>query len=123
MAILEVYADELRHPVEIGNHLVDGLIRLGLIGTIIGFILMLQTLVDGPLPQAESIQKLVANHYKLRVTELKSRNNSHQVAFPRQIAMYLCKRLTPASLQEKCSGVANGAPPSSYTRKNAMSRA
>lgn len=57
--ILEIYADELRHPVEIGNHIVDILIRLGLIGTIIGFILILQTLVDGPLPQADSIQKLL----------------------------------------------------------------
>ncbi|MGI9383624.1 MAG: MotA/TolQ/ExbB proton channel family protein [Methyloligellaceae bacterium] len=59
MPILEIYADELRHPVEIGNHIVDILIRLGLIGTIIGFILMLQTLVEGPLPQADSIQKLL----------------------------------------------------------------
>jgi chromosomal replication initiator protein len=34
------------------------------------------------------------------VVELKSRNNSKSVAMPRQIAMYLCKTLTHASLPE-----------------------
>jgi chromosomal replication initiator protein len=55
---------------------------------------------ESPAATAESIQKLVANYYNLKVTQLKSRTNSHQVAFPRQIAMYLCKQLTPSSLQE-----------------------
>ncbi len=48
----------------------------------------------------ESIQKFVANYYHLRVSDLKTRNNSRQVAFPRQIAMYLCKTLTSSSLPE-----------------------
>jgi chromosomal replication initiator protein len=55
---------------------------------------------ESPAATAESIQKLVANYYHLKVNQLKSRNNSHKVAFPRQIAMYLCKQLTPSSLQE-----------------------
>jgi chromosomal replication initiator protein len=53
-----------------------------------------------PATTAESIQKLVANYYNLKVTQLKSKTNAHQIAFPRQIAMYLCKKLTPSSLQE-----------------------
>ena len=36
----------------------------------------------------------------LRASELKSKNNSKSIALPRQIAMYLCKSLTPASLPE-----------------------
>jgi len=48
----------------------------------------------------EIIQKFVADFYKLKVHELKSRNNSKSVAMPRQIAMYLCKSLTNASLPE-----------------------
>ena len=48
----------------------------------------------------EIIQKFVADYYKLRMTDLKSRNNSKSVAMPRQIAMYLCKSLTHASLPE-----------------------
>jgi chromosomal replication initiator protein len=48
----------------------------------------------------ETIQKFVAEHYKLKLAELKSRNNSKSVAMPRQIAMYLCKSLTHASLPE-----------------------
>ena len=36
----------------------------------------------------------------LKLIDLKSRNNSKSVAMPRQIAMYLCKSLTNASLPE-----------------------
>jgi chromosomal replication initiator protein len=43
------------------------------------------------------IVKLVARHYGLKVSELKSRNNSKHIAFPRQVAMYLCKQLTKLS--------------------------
>jgi chromosomal replication initiator protein len=48
----------------------------------------------------EIIQKFVADYYNLRMVDLKSRNNSKSVAMPRQIAMYLCKSLTRASLPE-----------------------
>ncbi len=46
----------------------------------------------------ESIQKFVANYYHLRPSELKSRNNAKHISFPRQVAMYMCKRLTGKSL-------------------------
>jgi chromosomal replication initiator protein len=48
----------------------------------------------------EAIQKFVADYYNLKMAELKSRNNSKSVAMPRQVAMYLCKSLTHASLPE-----------------------
>jgi chromosomal replication initiator protein len=48
----------------------------------------------------EIIQRFVAEYYNLKLSELKSRNNSKSVAKPRQIAMYLCKLLTHASLPE-----------------------
>jgi chromosomal replication initiator protein len=48
----------------------------------------------------DTIQKFVSDYYQLKVTELKSKNNSKSVALPRQIAMYLCKTLTHASLPE-----------------------
>jgi len=48
----------------------------------------------------ELIQKFVADYYNLKMLDLKSRNNSKSVAMPRQIAMYLCKALTHASLPE-----------------------
>ena len=44
------------------------------------------------------IQKTIADHFKMRVQDLKSKNNSKSVAMPRQICMYLCKKLTGASL-------------------------
>jgi len=46
------------------------------------------------------IQKAVATAYKLTVEQLVSKNNSRQFSFPRQIAMYLCKRLTSRSYPE-----------------------
>src|SRR5688500_18349498 len=54
----------------------------------------------------ESIQKHVSDHYQLKVADLKARDNSKSVALPRQVAMYLCKSLTQASLPEigRCFG-------------------
>jgi len=48
----------------------------------------------------ERIGKTVSAHFKLTVEELKSKNNARQIAVPRQIAMYLCKRLTKHSFPE-----------------------
>ena len=48
----------------------------------------------------EIIQKSVSDYYNLKLADLKSRNNSKSVAMPRQVAMYLCKILTHASLPE-----------------------
>jgi chromosomal replication initiator protein len=55
---------------------------------------------ESPTMTAESIQKLVANFYNLKVSDLKTKNNSQQIALPRQIAMYLCKKLTHCSLPD-----------------------
>lgn len=48
----------------------------------------------------EGIQKFVAEYYQMKMVDLKSRNNSKSVTMPRQVAMYLCKQLTNASLPE-----------------------
>ncbi|MGH9603294.1 MAG: chromosomal replication initiator protein DnaA, partial [Terriglobales bacterium] len=48
----------------------------------------------------ETIQKAVAEQFGLRVAEIKAKDNSRSVVFPRQIAMYLAKQLTEASLPE-----------------------
>jgi chromosomal replication initiator protein len=48
----------------------------------------------------ETIQRFVSDYYQLKIGDLKSRNNSKSIAMPRQIAMYLCKSLTQASLPE-----------------------
>ncbi|HKS73145.1 MAG TPA: chromosomal replication initiator protein DnaA, partial [Terriglobales bacterium] len=48
----------------------------------------------------ESIQKVVAEQFGLRLIEIKAKNNSRAIVYPRQIAMYLAKHLTEASLPE-----------------------
>ncbi|HWQ00167.1 MAG TPA: chromosomal replication initiator protein DnaA [Vicinamibacterales bacterium] len=48
----------------------------------------------------DAIQKFIADYYQLKVADLRSKNNSKSVATPRQVAMYLCKALTNASLPE-----------------------
>ena len=55
---------------------------------------------DNQTVTIEIIQKFVANYYKLRITDLKSRNNAKSVTFPRQVAMYLSKSLTNTSLPQ-----------------------
>jgi chromosomal replication initiator protein len=48
----------------------------------------------------EAIQKSVAEQFGLRVAEIKQKNNSRSIVYPRQIAMFLAKHLTEASLPE-----------------------
>jgi chromosomal replication initiator protein len=63
----------------------------------------LKNIIDSERPEGltmERIARIVASHYKLTVEEMKSKNNSRAVALPRQVAMYLCKRLTNHSYPE-----------------------
>jgi chromosomal replication initiator protein len=48
----------------------------------------------------DAVQKYIAEYYQLKLSELKAANNSKSVVMPRQVAMYLCKELTSASLPE-----------------------
>ncbi len=63
----------------------------------------MKNVIDSERPEGltmERIVRTVASHYKLTVEELKSKNNSRAIAVPRQVAMYLCKRLTKHSYPE-----------------------
>jgi chromosomal replication initiator protein len=63
----------------------------------------LKNIIDAERPEGLSLERIartVAGHYKLTVEELKSKNNSRSIAVPRQVAMYLCKRLTKSSYPE-----------------------
>jgi len=62
----------------------------------------LKTLLDSStmLITVEKIQKAICHHFKLKLSQLNSKNNSPKVAFPRQVAMYLSKELTNSSLPE-----------------------
>jgi chromosomal replication initiator protein len=48
----------------------------------------------------EAIQRTVAEQFGMKVSDLKQKNNSRNVVVPRQIAMYLAKQMTEASLPE-----------------------
>jgi len=48
----------------------------------------------------EDIQKHVAGHYNIKVSDMHSARRSRSVARPRQVAMYLAKKLTAKSLPE-----------------------
>jgi chromosomal replication initiator protein len=54
---------------------------------------------DKPITPQE-ILRVVAMHYGTTVTNLKSKSNAQTVAFPRQVAMYVCKELTDLSYPE-----------------------
>jgi chromosomal replication initiator protein len=62
----------------------------------------LRSLIEGNQKTVtiELIQKVVADHFKLKVHELKAKSNSKRVVFPRQIAMWMSRELTRASLPE-----------------------
>ena len=55
---------------------------------------------DGRSPTIETIQKHVAAFYKMKVQDLKAKTHKASIVRPRQVAMYLSKELTGASLPE-----------------------
>jgi len=46
----------------------------------------------------ELIQNIIADYYQLKVEDLKSKKRNRPIAYPRQVAMYLCRELTDLSL-------------------------
>ncbi|MHB0968242.1 MAG: chromosomal replication initiator protein DnaA [Thermoanaerobaculia bacterium] len=59
----------------------------------------LLTKENKPITAAE-IVKVVSTHYGIKVTDMKSKSNARPIAYPRQVAMYLCKALTDLSYPE-----------------------
>jgi len=51
-------------------------------------------------PQATDIIRYVARHYGLTLSKIKGRSNLKEVVIPRQVAMYLCKKLTKLTYPE-----------------------
>jgi chromosomal replication initiator protein len=48
----------------------------------------------------EMVQKEVAAHYRVSLADLKTKKRHKNVVLPRQVAMYLTRKLTPHSLPE-----------------------
>ena len=46
----------------------------------------------------EHIQKIVCEYYGIKLTDIKAKKRTKEVALPRQIAMYIIKKLTDMSL-------------------------
>jgi len=51
-------------------------------------------------PSVEQIQKTVAKHFNIKISDLISNKKMKVFAFPRQIAMYICRKLTNHSFPE-----------------------
>lgn len=60
---------------------------------------LIPTVASKPI-SIDRIQRDVAAHFDVRIADLKSSKRSRQIAFPRQVAMYLCRELTTASLED-----------------------
>lgn len=86
------------------------LIRVGSYANLVGKavdLTMVESLLSDVLQEEaldqitmEKIQGRVAHYYNLKVTDMSSRRRPNHIALPRQIAMYLCRKLTRHSLQE-----------------------
>ena len=45
----------------------------------------------------ENIQKTICDYFNLKITDLKAKRRTQNIAFPRQVAMYLCRKHTETS--------------------------
>jgi chromosomal replication initiator protein len=104
--VAEFIAQQVKSNIrELEGHLNRVLAYSSLTGKPLSLPLARETLKDilpeeGKKPAAAEIVKFVARHYDLKVSEIKSKSNSRQIVIPRQVAMYLCKRLTELSYPE-----------------------
>ena len=48
----------------------------------------------------DSIQKTVCDFYNLKLTDIKARKRTKEIALPRQVAMYIGKQITDLSLSD-----------------------
>jgi len=55
---------------------------------------------EGKRANPAEIIKVVARHYDLKISEIKSKSNSQQVVFPRKVAMFLLRKLSELSYPE-----------------------
>lgn len=53
-----------------------------------------------PYPSILEVQKAVASRFGVKVSDLLSARRTANIVFPRQVAYYLCKTLTPFSLPQ-----------------------
>ncbi len=63
----------------------------------------LKDILPPPRPRKitiETIQKTVSSHYGIEMTEFLSKKRNKHLVYPRQIAMYLCRKLTDASFPQ-----------------------
>ena len=49
-------------------------------------------------PTPEKIKTIVSRHFKIKVADMESAKRTNNIAFPRQVAMYLCREMTDYSL-------------------------
>ncbi len=106
-AVLEFMAQHISKNI---RRLEGALIKISSYAALTGKVLDLATaehlLKDVLMEEAqnrlniEGIQKRVADHYQIRHSDMTSKRRPNAIAFPRQIAMYLCRQLTRHSLQE-----------------------
>lgn len=105
--ILQFLADRIRQNV---RRLEGGLMRIATYASISGTtpdVVKAETLLRDILREEnqkqvsiDAIQKRVSEEYDIRLADMVSRRRPARIAYPRQIAMYLCRTLTNASLQE-----------------------
>jgi len=103
--ILEFLADRIRANV---RRLEGALIRVASYSTLTGRELTVEVVENllRDVLQEEGrttitigvIQKRVAGHYDIRLADMSSRRRPENIAFPRQVAMFLSRQLTPNSL-------------------------
>ena len=85
------------------------LIRLGALSSIVGHPVtldMAKRALRDLFPDVseevtvEKIQKLVCEHFQVKISDLKSKKRSRGIVVPRQVAMYLARKFTHSSLPE-----------------------
>ncbi len=105
--IIRMLADRIRSNV---RRLEGGLMRVGTFASLAGECVTLEKVEhllrdllreeNGKQVTVDTIQRVVAEHYDIRLADMTSRRRPASIAGPRQVAMYLSRTMTKSSLVE-----------------------
>lgn len=105
--VLEFIAENIKYNI---RELEGALIRIvafaSLVGSEVNITLAREVLKEIAPVKAErqidieQVQRIVVDYFRLKISDMRVKKRSRNIAFPRQIAMYLCREITDCSLIE-----------------------
>mgnify|MGYP005641277693 CR=1 FL=1 len=104
MPRIEISLSQIRENVKKLSELYmqKGISLMGVTKAVLGEPFIAKAMIQGGVKfiadsRIENIQKIICDHFNIKITDLKSKRRHRNITLPRQVAMYLCRKYTSVS--------------------------